>query len=177
MKKFGRAGSTFGTVVAAAAVIAVATTGGAVAGGLVTSAKIKNNTIKSIDVRDNTLKSADVRDGELLPQDVSSDTQRRFTSINGYVLVTVDSATVTNGSSGFARAVCPAGTRVIGGGAAWASGSASGSFLSRSTPEAFSGGGSSNPTTTTANAWFADGENHSGGDRIIRVHAFCANVY
>jgi hypothetical protein len=177
MKKFGRAGSTFGTVIAAVAVIAVATTGGAVAGGLVTSAKIKNNTIKSIDVKDNNLKSVDVADGSLLPQDMASDTQRRFTTINGYAVVTVDSAATADGADTFARATCPSGTMVVGGGAGWANGSAGASFLSRNTPEAYSGGASSNPTTTTANTWFAQGENHSGGSRVLRVHAICASVY
>lgn len=72
MKKFGRAGSTFGTVIAAAVVLAVATTGGAVAGGLVTSAKIKNNTIKSIDVRNGTLTGTDVADGSLGGADIAN---------------------------------------------------------------------------------------------------------
>ena len=65
MKKIGRAGSTFGTVVAAALVLAVATTGGAVAGGLITSKQIKNNTIKSIDVRNGTLTPADMAPGTI----------------------------------------------------------------------------------------------------------------
>jgi hypothetical protein len=65
MKKFNRAGKTFGTVVAGAVVIALFGTGTAVAGGLITSAKIKNNTVKSIDVRDGNLKGVDVADGSL----------------------------------------------------------------------------------------------------------------
>jgi hypothetical protein len=71
MRKLGRRGSTFGTVVAAAVVIAVASTGGAVASGLITSAKIKNNTIKSIDVHDGTLTGVDVADGSLGGTDVA----------------------------------------------------------------------------------------------------------
>jgi hypothetical protein len=71
MKKFNRAGKTFTTVVAGATVLAVFGTGSAVAGGLITSAKIKNNTVKSIDVRDNTLKGVDVRDGALTGADVA----------------------------------------------------------------------------------------------------------
>ena len=176
MKKFGRAGSTFGTVVAAALVLSVATTGGAVAGGLITSKQIKNNTIKSIDVRDANLTGVDVKDGSLLAQDLSSDAQRSFTGINGYTLVTADSASVADGGSGFQRAVCPAGLRLTGGGAAWANGSDSGSFLGRSNPESFNNGSSAAPTSATANSWFADGENHSGGTRVLRVYAFCASV-
>jgi hypothetical protein len=71
MKKFGRAGSTFGTVVAGAVVIAIASTGGAVAGGLITSKQIKNNTIKSVDVRDGNLKGVDVADGSLTGADLA----------------------------------------------------------------------------------------------------------
>jgi len=70
MRKLGRRGSTFGTVVAAAVVIAVASTGGAVASGLITSAKIKNNTIKSIDVRDGNLTGTDLADGSVKGADV-----------------------------------------------------------------------------------------------------------
>ena len=71
MKKLGRAGSTFGTVVAAAVVIAVASNGGAVAGGLITSKQIKNNTIKSIDVRDGNLTGTAVADGSISGPDVA----------------------------------------------------------------------------------------------------------
>jgi hypothetical protein len=70
MKKFNRTTRTFTTVVAGATVLAVFGTGTAVAGGLITSAKIKNNTVKSIDVRDNNLKGVDVRDGSLTGVDI-----------------------------------------------------------------------------------------------------------
>jgi hypothetical protein len=65
MKKLNRTGRTFATVVAGATVIALFGTGTAVAGGLITSAKIKNNTVKSIDVKDGNLKGVDVADGSL----------------------------------------------------------------------------------------------------------------
>lgn len=71
MKKITKAGKTFTTVVAGATVIAVFGTGTAVAGGLITSAKIKNNTVKSVDVRNNALKSVDVRDAALTGVDVA----------------------------------------------------------------------------------------------------------
>jgi len=94
MKKFGRAGSTFGTVVAAAVVIAVASTGGAVAGGLITSKQIKNNTIKSIDVRDGNLTGTDIADGSLGGADVTDG------SLSGADLAggAVTGATVQDGS-------------------------------------------------------------------------------
>jgi hypothetical protein len=71
MTTLNRTAKTFTTVVAGATVLAVFGTGTAVAGGLITSAKIKNNTVKSIDVRDNTLKSVDVRDGAISAADVA----------------------------------------------------------------------------------------------------------
>lgn len=71
MKQFSRTTKTFTTVVAGATVLAVFGTGTAVAGGLITSKKIQNNTIKSIDVKDNNLKGKDVRDGTLTGADVA----------------------------------------------------------------------------------------------------------
>ena len=72
MLKFGRAGSTFATVIIAAIVIAIVGASGAVAGGLITSKKIKDNTIKSRDVRTNTLTSSDVADGGLTGADIAN---------------------------------------------------------------------------------------------------------
>ena len=71
MNKQHRTARTFATVVAGATVIALFGTGTAVAGGLITSAKIKNNTVKSIDVRDNNLKGVDVLDGGLTGADLA----------------------------------------------------------------------------------------------------------
>jgi hypothetical protein len=65
MIKIGRARSTFVTVIAAVIILALAGTTGAVAGGLITSKKIKNNTIKSIDVRNGTLTAADMAPGTI----------------------------------------------------------------------------------------------------------------
>lgn len=71
MRRIFAGRSTFVTVIAAAALLVVAGGGGAVAGGLITSAKIKNNTIQSIDVRDNTLRSVDVRNSSLKGIDIA----------------------------------------------------------------------------------------------------------
>lgn len=72
MKKFGRAGSTFATVMIAVVVLAIVSTTGAVAGSLITSKRIKNNTIKSIDVRDNNLKGVDILNGSIAGADVAN---------------------------------------------------------------------------------------------------------
>ena len=99
MKQLNRTAKTFTTVVAGATVLAVFGTGTAVAGGLITSAKIKNNTVKSIDLRNNTLKSVDVRDGALTGADVADgslsnqDVNVLFASINA-------DGTVANSSGG-----------------------------------------------------------------------------
>jgi len=50
-------------VLIASGALLVAATGGAVAGGLVSSTDIKDNTIKSVDVRNGTLKRADLSSG------------------------------------------------------------------------------------------------------------------
>lgn len=71
MKKFGRAGSTLVTVLAAAIVLAIVSTTGAVAGSLITSKRIKNNTIKSIDVRNEALKGIDVKNGSLTGAEIA----------------------------------------------------------------------------------------------------------
>ena len=133
MRKFGRAGSTFGTVVAAALVIAVASTGGAVAGGLITSKQIKNNTIKSIDVRDGNLTGTDIADGSIGSGDIADGSVGSADIAHGAVtkadlagaaqgytnVVTkrvVDSG-VANGASSTLTVVCGAGQTAVGGGA------------------------------------------------------------
>lgn len=70
MKFSLKPGPTAVTVVSAAAVISLVGAGGAVAGGLITSAQIKDNTILSRDVHDGTLTGADVHDGSLTGADV-----------------------------------------------------------------------------------------------------------
>jgi hypothetical protein len=72
MRKFGKAGSTLATVLAAAIVLAIVSTTGAVAGSLITSKQIKNNTIKSKDVKDGSLKGVDVTDGSLSGADITN---------------------------------------------------------------------------------------------------------
>lgn len=72
MKRFGRGGTIFTSVVAGAAVLAVLGTSTAVAAGLVTSKQIKNGTIKSIDVKNESLKGVDILDGSLTGADVAN---------------------------------------------------------------------------------------------------------
>jgi hypothetical protein len=132
MKKFGRAGSTFGTVVAGAVVIAIASTGGAVAGGLITSKQIKNNTIKSIDVRDGNLTGTDIADGSISGADVADGSvgaadiadgsvgkAKIAAAAQGYtniVTKVVTVASVANNTTSTRAVDCGAGNVAIGGG-------------------------------------------------------------
>jgi hypothetical protein len=99
MKQLSRTTKTFTTVVAGATVLAVFGTGTAVAGGLITSKKIQNNTIKSIDVKNNNLKGKDIRDETLTGADVkdysltNQDVGVLFAQINS-------NGTVANSSGG-----------------------------------------------------------------------------
>lgn len=70
MRKFGKAGRSLLTVIAAAVVVALFAGGSAVAGSLVTSAKIKNNTILSKDVHNGTLRGVDIKDFSLSNRDI-----------------------------------------------------------------------------------------------------------
>lgn len=64
------------TMIAAIALL-FALSGTAVAGVLVTSAQIQNNTVSSLDVRNNNLKSIDVRNNTLTTLDVRNGTLRK----------------------------------------------------------------------------------------------------
>lgn len=109
MKKLLARRSSVTAVVAAAAVLTVFGTGTAVAGGLITSAKIKNNTVKSIDVRNNNLKGVDVRDGSLTGADVADGSLTGADVANGslsnhdvgvFHAVVGDDGTLADGSAG-----------------------------------------------------------------------------
>lgn len=72
MKKSYRPRSGVLTVVGAATALVLFGGGSAVAGSLITSARIKDNTIQSIDVHNGTLGGIDVRDGSLTGADVKA---------------------------------------------------------------------------------------------------------
>lgn len=178
MKKFGRAGSTFGTVVAAAVVLSVATTGGAVAGGLITSKQIKNNTIKSIDVRDGNLTGVDVADGSLGTADLAAGAVTNgklgagsvdagklaagaVTSTKlGTIVTRTNQTDIATGNGGFVQVSCNAGEKLIGGGATTAGvGTSAGWNLIRS--------------SAITNGWDAAARNATGGTATLIVEAYC----
>ncbi len=113
MKKLGRTGSTLVTVIVAAIVLAIATTSGAVAGGLITSKQIKNNTIKSKDVKNNNLTGTDIKDGSLGKADLAAAAQG-FTSI---VTKVVQASGIADGAVSTRTVMCAAGQVAVGGGA------------------------------------------------------------
>lgn len=112
MRKFGKAGSTLATVLAAAIVLAIVSTTGAVAGSLITSKQIKNNTIKSKDVKNNNLKGIDIADGSLAKDDLAAAAQG-YTSI---VTKRVTVPGVANNTTSTVAVDCGAGKVAIGGG-------------------------------------------------------------
>ena len=124
MKKFGRAGSTFATIMIAAIVLALVGTTGAVAGGLITSKKIKDNTIKSRDVRNGNLTGIDIADGSLTGADVADGSVGTAdlgagsvkASKLGTIVERESQVVVNNGTGGATTADCLPGERVISGG-------------------------------------------------------------
>ena len=126
------------TIIASLALL-LSLTGTAVAGALITGAQIQNNTVssldltnngvKSVDLTDNGIKSIDVMNGQLRAVDFAPGQippgpaglagpagPQGAPGLAGVEIVTAESAD-TSLSSHQVDATCPAGKRVIGGGA------------------------------------------------------------
>ena len=101
-------------VVAAAGVLALFTTGGAVAHGLVTSEDIKNETIAKRDIGPNAVGSGEVVNGTLDMADLNDTTKNAINSDPGIIYVDRILST-TSEAGGFEAARCPVGTEVITG--------------------------------------------------------------
>ena len=71
------------SVAAGAAVLVAASSFGAVAAGLVTSADIKNQTIKKIDIKKGGVGGSEVKDGSLKVKDLSSKAQTQLKGNTG----------------------------------------------------------------------------------------------
>jgi hypothetical protein len=65
--RFRRSGSTAGVFLLAALLLALGSTGGAVAGALITGKQIKNDTITTVDIKNRTITRADLA-GSALPR-------------------------------------------------------------------------------------------------------------
>jgi hypothetical protein len=131
-----RASLTYANVMATVAVfVALGGTSYAVATGSIGTRQLKNNAVRSKDIRNNDVRSIDVRDRSLLardfkagqlpagpagapgPQGPKGDTGLQGDpGMSGYVQVD-DVSAFNSDSTKSANAFCPAGTRVVGGGA------------------------------------------------------------
>lgn len=109
MKKSLKPRSTVLTVVAATVALVVFGGGTAVAGGLITSAKIKNNTIQSIDVKNNNLTGADIKDSSLTGADIANGSLNRADTGVHFAQINAD-ATVANSSDVVTASQPSAGT-------------------------------------------------------------------
>lgn len=111
--------------------------GTAVAGALITSANVKNNSLTGIDIRNESLGTADVKNGSLLPKDFKAGTlpagqqgpagpagpagpvgpqgPQGLNGVSGLEIVYETSATNSD-TEKVVTASCPAGKKVVGGG-------------------------------------------------------------
>lgn len=178
------------TVIASIALL-FALTGTAVAGGLVTGANILNGSIASVDVMNETLRTVDIKNGTLLPEDFKGKKlpkgpqgaqgpagpagpagpqgpagpagSQGQPGLSQVTVVTAESAS-DSVSGKFVDAHCPAGKRVIGGGATLV-GAYGDIALDENTP-------------VNATTWRAMGfeVNATGANWSVRAHAICAVV-
>lgn len=181
------------TVIATLALL-FALSGTAVAAGVVTGAQILNGSIGSIDVMNESLRTVDVKNGTLLPEDFKGKKLPKGpqgaqgaqgpqgaagpqgpagpagpagpqgqAGLSQVTVVTAESASDSDGSK-FVDAHCPAGKRIIGGGATLV-GAYGDIALDENTP-------------LNATTWRAMGFeiNATGSNWSVRSHAICAVV-
>jgi hypothetical protein len=119
------------TVIAVAALL-FSLTGTAVAGALITGAQVKNGSLTTKDVKDNTLTSGDIKNGTIKPVDLKGGSfptgpqgpegpqgpagPQGVAGLSGHQIVWTQSA-LNSTAYKFSFAACPAGKRVVGGGA------------------------------------------------------------
>ncbi len=156
----------------------VATTGTAVAGVMITGANVKNNTLSTLDVMNNTLTTTDVRNGSLLPidfkklpigqkgpkGDAGENGAPGAPGVSGLEVVSMTSPTNSGAQRGL-EVPCPAGKRVLGGGAEVVGGSNDVAIYA-SHPL---------PGQTSWRAW-AHEVDPTGDVWSLSAYAICANV-
>jgi hypothetical protein len=178
------------TVIATIALL-FALSGTAVAAGVITGANILNGSIASIDVMNESLRTVDVKNGTLLPEDFKGKKlpagpkgdqgpqgpagaqgpagpagpagPQGAPGLSQVTVVTAESASDSVGGK-FVDAHCPAGKRIIGGGATLV-GAYGDIALDENTP-------------LNATTWRAMGfeVNATGANWSVRAHAICAVV-
>jgi hypothetical protein len=149
------------TCLLVAALVASAA-GGAVAGGMITGAQIKNGTITSKDVKDRTITTKDVKDGTLAVKDLAATTRASLRYELEYV-VAESTQPVAPAATTTTNATCPDGTVVIGGDVVFED-PANGTLLD------------SGPMPGDDIGWFVDVQNTSGQPQLVTAQAHCANL-
>jgi hypothetical protein len=170
-----------GTLLAIVAIV-LSIGGSATAASIVTSKQIKNNSITSADLKNNSIKSTDVKNGSLLKKDFKKSQlpvgktgaagAPGRNGTNGFGLLAYrfgDFPLVAAGDQGVDTAVCPAGTRVVGGGNISESNTAGEEAVNSSFPSDALG----NEGTT---GWTVAVDNNTTGDLGIGAYAICANA-
>jgi hypothetical protein len=86
----------------------------------------------------------------------------------------VASPTAT-GTSGVGQASCPAGRKLIGGGAGWEGGPTNANLqITNSGPVDSSGSFATTQTGDTPTSWYGTGHNATGSSQTLYVWALCA---
>ena len=141
-------------LVLVAGALLLGSTGGAVAGSLITGAQIKDGTLRGVDVRNGSLGAADLKNSARLTFTAPSE-------VSGYEVVT-EQVTVAGSTVGTAQATCPDGKVVTGAGSYWT--------LTYVAPQAYPNQG--DPTHT----FVAAGVNPVANPNTLVVQVYCVDA-
>lgn len=157
----------------------------AVATGSINSREIKNNVVGTKDLKNNSIRSRDIRNGTLVGADLSGSALASLrgpqgqqgaqgaagtNGVSGYQLVTSTSA-ANSTSPKFVSALCPAGKKLLGGGAV-PNNSGNDIGQTGSYPESALGPGSDQDGWT---AGFKE-DTATAGNWFVFVYAICGTV-
>jgi hypothetical protein len=98
------------------AALIVSSTGGAVAGSLITGKQIKNGSVTGKDIKDKSIAATDLAPGAVAAGPAGPPGPA---GIPGYEIVFTVGPTVAAGASSQLTAACPAGKKALGGGGYW----------------------------------------------------------
>jgi hypothetical protein len=128
--------------------------------GSLTNADIAQNTIQSSNIADGQVESADIANGSIGPLDLGAGSVGSSQLVETHVLK-AGSTFVGNGGTDGATGSCPAGERLLSGGAEWAVTNSNLVFTS------------SQPDQTNPNQWDVVGRNGSGTGTDFFVYVLC----
>jgi hypothetical protein len=180
---------------AAAGALVLASTGGAVAGSMITGKQIKDGTVTSADIANRTitakdlgaatrsaLAGADGTDGlDGLPGPPGADGLDGLDGVSGYEVVQSFGTATPPGVETVNQAVCPVGKVAVGGGSGWGGPSDPGNVITTSLPfKALRDGsgavvGSSFPDPDV-DMWLATGYHASAGNQVLLVFVVCVTA-